>query len=45
MARQELERRLQELNMTASEAKDYGQLLSAVQGHMLSLYDLLEREA
>lgn len=43
MARQELQRRLEELNMSASEAKGYGELLTAVQAHMLSLHDLLER--
>ncbi|KAG5651686.1 hypothetical protein H0H81_007817 [Sphagnurus paluster] len=42
MARQELQRRLEELDMSASEAKGYGELLSATQAHMLSLYDLLE---
>lgn len=43
MARQELERRLEELNMSVSEAKGYGRLLTATQTHMLSLHDLLER--
>lgn len=44
MARQELQRRLEELDMTASEAKGYGQLLTATQAHMASLLDLLERK-
>jgi len=44
MARQELQRRLEELDMSASEAKGYGALLSATQAHMASLLDLLERE-
>ena len=43
MARQELKRRLEELNMTASEATGYGALLEAVQGHIAQLFDLLER--
>ena len=43
MARQELKRKLEELDMAAGEAKGYGDLLNAVQSHILSLYDLLER--
>jgi hypothetical protein len=42
MARQELARRLEELDMSAGEAKEYGDLLSAVQSHIAQLYDLLE---
>ncbi|KAJ6453645.1 AAA domain-containing protein [Mycena vitilis] len=45
MARQELQRRLEELDMSASEAAGYGQLLAATQAHMVSLYDLLEHLA
>ncbi|KAJ7768600.1 AAA domain-containing protein, partial [Mycena maculata] len=45
MARQELQRRLEELDMSAGEAAGYGQLLSATQAHMVSLYDLLEHLA
>ncbi|KAJ7165324.1 AAA domain-containing protein [Mycena filopes] len=45
MARQELQRRLEELDMTAGEAAGYGQLLTATQAHMVSLYDLLEHLA
>ncbi|RDB28140.1 von Willebrand factor A domain-containing protein 8 [Hypsizygus marmoreus] len=45
MARQELQRRLEELNMSASEARAYGELLTATQTHMLSLHDLLEHLA
>ncbi|KAF9078337.1 AAA domain-containing protein [Rhodocollybia butyracea] len=45
MARQELQRRLEELDMSAMEAKGYGQLLQATQSHMLSLFDLLEHLA
>lgn len=44
MARQELQRRLDELDMSVSEAKMYGTLLAATQAHMTSLLDLLERE-
>jgi hypothetical protein len=29
--------------MTTGEAKGYGDLLNAVQSHMISLHDLLER--
>jgi hypothetical protein len=43
MARQELQRRLEELDMSVSEAAGYGQLLAATQAHIVSLYDLLER--
>ncbi|KAJ3534193.1 hypothetical protein NM688_g7173 [Phlebia brevispora] len=42
MARQELARRLEELNMSAGEAAVYGKYLEAVQGHIAQLYDLLE---
>ena len=42
MAREELKRRLEELDMSASEAKGYGELLKATHAHMLSLHDLLE---
>ncbi|OBZ76548.1 von Willebrand factor A domain-containing protein 8 [Grifola frondosa] len=42
MARQELARRLEELNMSAGEAKGYGSLLTAVQAHIVQLHDLLE---
>ncbi|KDR77148.1 hypothetical protein GALMADRAFT_246376 [Galerina marginata CBS 339.88] len=45
MARQELQRRLEELDMSASEARGYGQLLNATQAHMASLLDLLEHLA
>ena len=31
--------------MTASEAKGYGALLEAVQGHIAQLFDLLERKS
>lgn len=44
MAREELARRLEELNMSAGEAKVYGKYLEAVQGHIAQLYDLLESE-
>lgn len=43
MAREELKRRLEELDMSFSEAKAYGSILTATQAHMLSLYNLLER--
>ena len=43
MAREELKRRLEELDMSASEARGYGALLDATQTHMASLLDLLER--
>lgn len=42
MARQELERRLAELNMNAGEAKEYNSLLAEVQAHISQLFDLLE---
>lgn len=42
MARQELQRRLEELDMSMGEAKGYSQLLAATQGHVASLRDLLE---
>ncbi|KAF7330099.1 hypothetical protein MKEN_00274300 [Mycena kentingensis (nom. inval.)] len=45
MARQELQRRLEELDMSRGDAAGYGQLLAATQAHMLSLYDLLEHLA
>lgn len=45
MARQELQRRLEELNMSASEAKGHGQLIGATEVHMASLLDLLERQS
>ncbi|KAG6857487.1 hypothetical protein H0H87_002112 [Tephrocybe sp. NHM501043] len=45
MAREELQRRLEELDMSLSEAKGYGDILSATQAHMLSLHDLLEHLA
>ncbi|TFY75430.1 hypothetical protein EWM64_g8582 [Hericium alpestre] len=45
MARQELARRLEELNMSAIEAKGYGALLTAVQSHIAPLHDLLEHLA
>ncbi|KAJ7443890.1 AAA domain-containing protein [Mycena galericulata] len=45
MARQELQRRLEELDMSSGEAAGYGQLLTATQAHMVSLYDLLEHLA
>ena len=44
MARQELARRLEELNMSAGEAKGYGSLLTAVDAHIAQLHDLLESE-
>ncbi|KAG6885080.1 hypothetical protein C0993_006041 [Termitomyces sp. T159_Od127] len=45
MAREELKRRLEELDMSFSEAKAYGTILTATQAHMLSLYNLLEHLA
>ena len=42
MARQELARRLEELDMKVSEAKGYGALLGAVESHIATLHDLLE---
>ncbi|KAK7042195.1 von Willebrand factor A domain-containing protein 8 [Favolaschia claudopus] len=45
MAREELQRRLEELDMSVSEAAGYGELLNATQAHMVSLYDLLEHLA
>ncbi|KAK2460039.1 hypothetical protein APHAL10511_007962 [Amanita phalloides] len=45
MARQELQRRLEELDMSDMEARGYGELLQSTQAHMLSLHDLLENLA
>ncbi|KAJ7216377.1 AAA domain-containing protein [Mycena pura] len=45
MARQELQRRLEELDMSKGDAAGYGQLLTATHAHMVSLYDLLEHLA
>ncbi|PCH36867.1 hypothetical protein WOLCODRAFT_167155 [Wolfiporia cocos MD-104 SS10] len=45
MARQELARRLEELDMSPGEAKGYGALLTAVQAHIVQLHDLLENLA
>ncbi|KAI0643818.1 AAA domain-containing protein [Trametes meyenii] len=45
MARLELARRLEELNMSAGEAKGYGALYAAVEGHIAQLHDLLENLA
>lgn len=42
MARQELARRLEDLDMKVSEAKGYGALLGAVESHIATLHDLLE---
>lgn len=44
MARQELKRRLEELDMSAAEARGYGELLTATQAHLQSLHNLLECE-
>ncbi|KZV72548.1 hypothetical protein PENSPDRAFT_674901 [Peniophora sp. CONT] len=45
MAKAELARRLEELNMSAGEAKEYAGLLTAVQAHIAGLLDLLENLA
>lgn len=45
MARQELQRRLEELNMTPAEARGYGEIINAVGQHILHLYNLFERKA
>ncbi|KAF9034673.1 hypothetical protein BDZ89DRAFT_1157933 [Hymenopellis radicata] len=45
MAKEELERRLKELDMSMHDAKGYGDILKATQAHMLSLHDLLEHLA
>jgi hypothetical protein len=42
MACEELKRRLEQLNMSASDTKGYGQLLNGVDAHIHSLHDLLE---
>ncbi|KLO18907.1 hypothetical protein SCHPADRAFT_935748 [Schizopora paradoxa] len=42
MARLELARRLEELDMRAGDAKEYGGLLQEVQAHIAQLHDLLE---
>ncbi|VDB87134.1 unnamed protein product [Peniophora sp. CBMAI 1063] len=45
MAKAELAHRLEELNMSSGEAKEYAGLLSAVQAHIAGLLDLLENLA
>ncbi len=45
MARRELKQRLEQLDMSPSEARGYGQLLNATQAHMESLHSLLECES
>lgn len=42
MAKQELARKLEELDMSMAEARGYNQLLAAVQSHIVQLHDLLE---
>lgn len=42
MARQELQRRLEDLDLSTMEAQGYGSLLKRTQAHMLSLHNLLE---
>ena len=42
MAREELARRLEELNLSASDAAMYDRLFSSVQSHVAQLHDLLE---
>ncbi|EPQ51988.1 hypothetical protein GLOTRDRAFT_132574 [Gloeophyllum trabeum ATCC 11539] len=42
MAKEELARKLEQLNMTEGQARGYGELLSAVEAHIAQLYDLLE---
>ena len=44
MARQELARRLEELDMSSGDARGYSQLLTAVQAHIAQLHDLLESQ-
>ncbi|EIW79654.1 hypothetical protein CONPUDRAFT_137936 [Coniophora puteana RWD-64-598 SS2] len=45
MAREELKQRLQALDMSTADAAVYGEHLTAVQGHINSLHDLLEHLA
>ncbi|KAK0451876.1 AAA domain-containing protein [Armillaria borealis] len=45
MAKQELQRRLEELDMNIHEARGYGEIIRNTQAHMASLYDLLEHLA
>ncbi|KAK0223975.1 AAA domain-containing protein [Armillaria fumosa] len=45
MAKQELQRRLEELDMNIHEARGYGEIIKNTQAHMASLYDLLEHLA
>ena len=42
MAQQELARKLEELDMSLGEAKEYSALLNEVQSHIAQLHDLLE---
>lgn len=44
MAKQELQHRLEELDMNIHEARGYGEIIRNTQAHMASLYDLLERK-
>lgn len=44
MARQELQRRLKDLDMTAADAKGYEAILASTQGHIYALHDLFERK-
>jgi len=44
MARAELARRLEELNMSKGEAKGYAGLVGAVEGHVGRLVGVLESE-
>jgi len=42
MAKEELARRLEELNLSVGDAATYDRLLSSVQSHVAQLHDLLE---
>jgi von Willebrand factor A domain-containing protein 8 len=42
LAREELKRQLEALNMSISEARGYDSILRAVDAHVTSLYQLLE---
>lgn len=44
VAKVELAGRLEQLNMSIGEAKEYGMLLTEVQSHIASLHDLFESE-
>lgn len=45
MAKQELQRRLEELNMSVSEATDYSKIVGPIDSQVALLHDLFESSA